>query len=126
MLICGAGVQLWRAMRSASMKHMKLLELRDQTMTLCSDPVTRHLVRLITAICVCIAVIVANNCKTQKGIEGSAVMRMEFSQSDFQKLRWLEGAWRGSDGGRGAFYEGYRFIDETTIGEVSVLGSPQG
>ncbi len=95
-------------------------------MTLCSDPVTRHLVRLITAIFVCIAVIVANNCKTQKGIEGSAVMRKEFSQSDFQKLRWLEGTWRGSDGGKGAFYEGYRFIDDTIIGEVSVLGSPQG
>ncbi len=53
-------------------------------------------------------------------------MRKEFSQSDFQKLRWLEGTWRGSDGGKGAFYEGYRFIDDTIIGEVSVLGSPQG
>jgi len=94
------------------MKHMKL---RDQAVTLCSDLVTRHLGRLITAIFVCVAVIVANSCKTQKGVEGSIVMGKEFSQSDFQKLRWLEGTWRGSDGGKGAFYEGYRFINDTTI-----------
>jgi hypothetical protein len=70
------------------MKHMKL---RDQAVTLCSDLVTRHLGRLITAIFVCVAVIVANSCKTQKGVEGSIVIGKEFSQSDFQKLRWLEG-----------------------------------
>jgi hypothetical protein len=94
------------------MKHMKL---RHQAMTLCSDLVTGHLGRLITAIFVCVAVIVANGCKTQKAVEGSIVTGKEFSQSDFQKLRWLEGAWRGSDGGKGAFYEGYRFMNDTTI-----------
>ena len=94
------------------MKHMKL---RDRAVTLCSDLVTRHLGRLIAAIFVCVAVIVANGCKTQKGVEGSIVMGKEFSQSDFQKLRWLEGTWRGSDGGKGAFYEGYHFINDTTI-----------
>ena len=94
------------------MKHMKL---RDQAVTLCSDLVTRHIGRLITAIFVCVAVIIANSCKTQKGVEGSIVLGKEFSQSDFQKLRWLEGVWRGSDGGKGAFYEGYRFTNDTTI-----------
>src|SRR5215510_8244470 len=99
-------------MGSASMKHMKL---RDQAVTLCSALVTRHLGRLIAAIFVCVAVIVANGCKTQKSVEGSIVMGKEFSQSDFQKLRWVEGTWRGSNGGKGSFYEGYRFINDTTI-----------
>ena len=71
-------------MGNVSMKHLKL---RDQAVTLCSDLVTRHLGRLIAAIFVCVAVIVANSCKTQKGVEGSIVMGKEFSQSDFQKLR---------------------------------------
>src|SRR5262245_28887902 len=103
-------------MRSASMKHrMKYMILRDQAAALCSDLVTRHSCRLITAIFVCIAVIVVNGCETQKDTEGSTVMKKEFSQSDFQKLRWLEGTWRGSDGGKGAFFEGYRFINDTTI-----------
>lgn len=39
----------------------------------------------------------------------------QFSRSDFQKLRWLEGRWRGSEGGENAFYERYHFVNDTTI-----------
>ena len=48
----------------------------------------------------------------------------QFSQSDFQKLRWLEGIWRGSDGGQDAFYERYLFINDTTI-EIQYFGKDQ-
>lgn len=37
----------------------------------------------------------------------------------FQDLRWLEGQWRGTSTGASAgekpFYEGYRFVDDSTI-----------
>ena len=36
----------------------------------------------------------------------------QFSGSDFQKLRRLEGSWRGSNGGQNAFYERYHFVNE--------------
>jgi len=80
-----------------------------------SPLVAHHFGGLFTAIFVCIAVIGDTGCKAQKSTEVSAVTKKEFSQSDFQKLRWLEGTWRGSEGGKGAFYEGYRFIDDTII-----------
>ncbi len=35
--------------------------------------------------------------------------------SQFQQLKWLEGAWRGSGGAYAAFYEEYRSIDDSTI-----------
>jgi acetyl esterase/lipase len=44
-----------------------------------------------------------------------------FSESDFQKLRWLEGTWRGSAGGQEAFYERYSFANDTTI-EIESFG----
>jgi acetyl esterase/lipase len=45
----------------------------------------------------------------------------QFSRSDFQNLRWLEGAWHGSDGGPSGFYERYHFVDDTTI-EIQYFG----
>lgn len=98
-------------MRSDSMKDTRQ---RGPAVTLCSDLTTSHAARL-TAIIVCAAIIVASSCRTRQGPEGSVIKGKEFSQSDFQKLRWLEGTWRGSAGGEGAFYEGYRFINDTTI-----------
>ena len=37
------------------------------------------------------------------------------SPAQFQQLRWLEGSWRGSGGGFDAFFEGYRWVDDSTI-----------
>jgi dienelactone hydrolase len=51
----------------------------------------------------------------------SKLSERQFSRSDFQKLRWLEGAWRGSDGGQNAFYESYHFVDDRTI-EIQYFG----
>src|SRR5215475_16189391 len=93
------------------MKHAKP---RNRAAALFSSLVALHSGRLLTAIFVCIAVIGGTGCKTSKSTVGSAVKK-EFSQSDFQKLRWLEGTWLGSAGGKDGFYEGYRFINDTAI-----------
>ncbi len=37
------------------------------------------------------------------------------STAEFAQLRWLEGSWRGSGGGVDAFFEGYRWVDDSTI-----------
>lgn len=37
------------------------------------------------------------------------------STAQFQQLRWLGGAWRGSGGGYDGFFEGYRWVDDSTI-----------
>jgi hypothetical protein len=37
------------------------------------------------------------------------------SLADFQQLTWLEGTWRGSGGDYAAFFEEYRFVDDSTI-----------
>ena len=44
--------------------------------------------------------------------------------ADLQKLRWLEGTWRGSANGQEAFYERYRFASDTTI-ETDYFGRDQ-
>ena len=41
-----------------------------------------------------------------------------FAASDFAKLKWLEGTWRGSAVGQEPFFERYRFVNDSTI-EIS-------
>ena len=41
-----------------------------------------------------------------------------FATSDFAKLKWLEGTWRGSAAGQEPFFERYRFVNDSTI-EIS-------
>lgn len=45
----------------------------------------------------------------------AAVTPAEVTPADFESLRWLEGHWRGTGGGVPPFYEGYRFVDDSTI-----------
>jgi hypothetical protein len=35
--------------------------------------------------------------------------------ADLQKLRWIEGSWRGTGGGQPPFFERYRFENDTTL-----------
>jgi len=35
--------------------------------------------------------------------------------AEFRRLRWIEGSWRGSGVGHAAFYERYRFADDSTL-----------
>ena len=37
------------------------------------------------------------------------------SRSEFARLRWLEGTWRGSGAGQPTFYERYTFVDDSTL-----------
>jgi hypothetical protein len=39
----------------------------------------------------------------------------KFSLADFGKLRYLEGAWRGTMENGNAFYESYHFVNDSTI-----------
>jgi hypothetical protein len=42
--------------------------------------------------------------------------KTNFTKAEFEKLRWLEGSWRGSDpGGQNPFFERYRFVGEGRI-----------
>jgi hypothetical protein len=42
--------------------------------------------------------------------------KTNFTKADFEKLRWLEGTWRGADtDGKNQFYERYRLVDEAKI-----------
>lgn len=38
-----------------------------------------------------------------------------FTAADFARLRWIEGTWRGRLPDGRAFYERYRFVDDSTI-----------
>jgi hypothetical protein len=40
--------------------------------------------------------------------------RTAFATSDFGKLRWLEGTWRGTAPGHEPFYERYHFVNDST------------
>lgn len=37
------------------------------------------------------------------------------SVAEFRRLRWIEGSWRGSGSGQAAFFERYRFADDSTL-----------
>src|SRR5688500_17126538 len=45
------------------------------------------------------------------------------SAAQFGQLRWLEGTWRGRGGGIDAFFEGYRWVDDSTIRKVDFADS---
>jgi len=101
--------------RTEEERSMKYVKPRTQASASFSGLVALHFVgRLLSTSFICIALIGGTGCKTRKSTEGSAIKK-EFSQSDFQKLRWLEGTWRGSAGGKDGFFEGYRFINDTAI-----------
>lgn len=44
-----------------------------------------------------------------------AVTPLAVTSAQFQQLRWLEGRWHGSGGGVDNFFEGYRWVDDSTI-----------
>ena len=41
--------------------------------------------------------------------------KTNFTKSDFKKIQWLEGAWRGSGEGTDPFFERYHFTNDSTI-----------
>lgn len=45
------------------------------------------------------------------------------SVTDFGRLRWIEGRWRGAQQGGAPFYEAYRFQDDSTMWSYSFADS---
>jgi len=45
----------------------------------------------------------------------TAVVAGQYTLADFQRLRWLDGRWRGFMSDGKTFYEQYRFLDDSTI-----------
>jgi Putative lumazine-binding len=60
--------------------------------------------------------------KTPAG--NNALSEKEFSLSELQKLRWIEGTWRGSEGGQNTFYERYHFTNDAVL-EIESFGPDQ-
>jgi hypothetical protein len=50
------------------------------------------------------------------GQSGDSTGKRNFTRADFEKLRWLEGTWRGTDAnGQNPFFERYRFVGDGKI-----------
>ncbi len=47
--------------------------------------------------------------------EAATAEPADVTPADFQRLRWLEGHWRGSGGDVPTFFESYRFVSDTAI-----------
>lgn len=45
----------------------------------------------------------------------NSTLKTSFTKSDFKKIQWLEGAWRGSGEGVEPFFERYHFTNDDTI-----------
>jgi hypothetical protein len=45
----------------------------------------------------------------------NSTLNTSFTKSDFKKIQWLEGAWRGSGEGVEPFFERYHFTNDNTI-----------
>jgi hypothetical protein len=59
---------------------------------------------------------------TQTGTQTATPKPKPLTATDLQKLRWIEGSWRGSGDQQAAFFERYRFENETTLAVDTVEG----
>ena len=48
---------------------------------------------------------------------------MRVTPGEFRSLTWLEGRWRGTLNDTAPFYEGYRFVDDSTLRSVTYADS---
>jgi hypothetical protein len=67
---------------------------------------TRLLLALTLACCACR--------KDAEAVPGSPVPAA-LTLEQFQRLRWLQGNWRGAESGGPPFFESYVFLDDSTI-----------
>ena len=58
----------------------------------------------------------------QAGTQTAISKAKPLTAADLQKLRWIEGSWRGSGDKQAAFFERYRFENETTLAVDSLEG----
>src|SRR5678815_1410977 len=62
-----------------------------------------------------IAVLVCIVCLGGWAAQTTTPKPLTLTAPDLQKLRWIEGSWRGTGGGVPPFYERYRFENPTTL-----------
>jgi hypothetical protein len=71
--------------------------------------------------------IFATACKGEEAPPAAAppaeVPAMAATVDQFKSLKWLEGRWRGTRSDSGAFFEEYRFINDSTIATVNFADS---
>jgi len=51
------------------------------------------------------------------------IAHLPVSVAEFGRLRWIEGKWRGQAAGAQPFYEGYLFLDDSTLRTYSYADS---
>lgn len=64
------------------------------------------------------AIVLFTGCSRKAGTNNQPItppIRTKFSTADLSKLRWIEGAWRGTGDVETPFYERYRFENESTL-----------
>ncbi len=86
--------------------------LTHGTSTRMQGPARRSAAPTSHLLCACVLTALLSACERGSSPD---VTPAQVSSSQFQQLRWLEGDWRGSGGGVDAFYERYRWVDDSTI-----------
>jgi hypothetical protein len=69
--------------------------------------------RLITTVTVLVLLFAA--CQRSPDAQSNRSVATNFTNADIAKLRWIEGAWRGSGVDQSPFFERYRFENATTL-----------
>jgi hypothetical protein len=69
--------------------------------------------RLITTVALLVLMFTA--CQRSHDAQSNRSVATNFTNADIAKLRWIEGAWRGSGVDQAPFFERYRFENATTL-----------
>jgi hypothetical protein len=64
-------------------------------------------------------IVIACGGKTAEGQDPVKPAPAKLTATDLEKLRWIEGTWRGTGGGEKPFFERYRFENATTLASDS-------
>jgi hypothetical protein len=69
-----------------------------------------------------LAVVLLSLSCSHTGTQTATPKPKPLTASDLQKLRWIEGTWRGTGDQQAAFFERYRFENETTLAVDTLEG----
>ena len=59
------------------------------------------------------------SCGRESAREDAASTPLPMTAARLRELSWLEGRWRGTESGTGAFFEAYRFVNDSLIRSYS-------
>ncbi len=84
------------------------------------DPVSQREQLLTVALILCgLLIVIACGGKAVGNQEQSKPTGAKLTAADLQKLRWIEGTWRGTGDTDKPFFERYSFVDATTLASDS-------